>query len=268
MKTILVCNLLFLSLSLIDLPLAQEREPLIVSPLIGEQLDRVERDYFKLFPQFNGFQEAVYYLNADSSVSVNVIYEDAGVIKDTLMERSKNIKTLSDYIDNVILDKIRNDKITIVNLIFSDGSEAEERLFYVNNQYIYTLNHTRNGSKYLHQDSNGLNYNYIPITNIYRVKSVESVSTQNYMIYGCLIGAGLGLMTGLLYTDANPEDHKGSFGGVGQAGDVFISTAIGAAVGSLTGFIIALTTQKDDITIILNSPGGLAELRKYVLYQE
>ena len=42
-------------------------EPITVSPFIGEKLDRVERDYFKLFPQFDGFEEAVFYLNPDST---------------------------------------------------------------------------------------------------------------------------------------------------------------------------------------------------------
>ncbi len=60
--------------------------PIIVSPLIGEKLDRVERDYFGLFPHINGFEEAVFYLNPDSSLMVEIWYRSNSEVRDTIIQ--------------------------------------------------------------------------------------------------------------------------------------------------------------------------------------
>ena len=240
-------------------------KPVTINPLIGDKIDRVERDYFNLFPQFNGFQEAQYYLNTDSTVSVYIKYQDSGVRKDTLLKISNNLKTLVEKIDDLIRYKIKDGGLSEMNLMFYDGTEAQEHLFYVNDQYIFILNSTRNDYQNLHQDSNWLAYNYISINNIYRLGSIQSTPIEKYIGYGGLIGAVLGIVAGLIYTTSNREDYKGQFGGISQGTDVMYCMTIGIAVGTLTGLIIGLMSQEDIITIYPNSSGGLAELREYVL---
>ena len=89
----------FLIVSFNSLTLAQEdNKPFIVNSLIGDTLSLEERNYYKLFPQIEGFQLAVFHLNPDSSLNANVKYIKNGIIKDTLIENYKKLKTLNYHI--------------------------------------------------------------------------------------------------------------------------------------------------------------------------
>ena len=72
--------------------------PYVVNPLIGDTLTLEERDYYILFPQIEEFQFAVFYLNPDSSLNAVVKYYDDGILKDTLIENYKSIKSLNYHI--------------------------------------------------------------------------------------------------------------------------------------------------------------------------
>ena len=67
---------------------AQE-EPIEISPFIGKKLDNVERDYFYLLPKIEGFHEAIFYLNPDSSLKVNIQFKDEGILRDTVLNQYK-----------------------------------------------------------------------------------------------------------------------------------------------------------------------------------
>jgi hypothetical protein len=53
----------------------QHNNPFVTSPFIGEKLDRIEENYFHLFPTVTNFQEATFYLNPDSSLTFNLKYK-------------------------------------------------------------------------------------------------------------------------------------------------------------------------------------------------
>jgi hypothetical protein len=68
---------------------AQKLEkPIVVHSIIGEKIDRAEEEYFKLFPSIENFQEAEFYLNADSSLNAIVICDLNGELIDTAIENS------------------------------------------------------------------------------------------------------------------------------------------------------------------------------------
>ncbi len=74
--------------------------PIIVSPLIGEKLDRVENEYFyKLFPGFEGFEEAVFFMNPDSLLIAKVTYEKNNLLKDTTFNYYYDLNTVQKYLD-------------------------------------------------------------------------------------------------------------------------------------------------------------------------
>jgi hypothetical protein len=53
--------------------LAQETEKTIsLIPAIGDTLDKIERDYYKLFPNVIDFEFAVFYIAENKSVDANV----------------------------------------------------------------------------------------------------------------------------------------------------------------------------------------------------
>ena len=74
------------------------RTPTIVNPLIGDTLSLEERDYYILFPDFGGFQSAVFYLNPDSSLNAEIKYLIDGRQRDTLIENYKNLESLRYHI--------------------------------------------------------------------------------------------------------------------------------------------------------------------------
>ena len=90
--------------------LAQNNELVTVSPVIGDKLDRIEEEYFRLVPAFSNVQEAVFYLNPDSSLNVFVIYEFNGVKKDTLLLNYISLSRLRKFIDYQLTQKIKLDQ--------------------------------------------------------------------------------------------------------------------------------------------------------------
>jgi len=78
---------------------AQEREnPFVVNPLIGDTLSLAERNFYQLFPQIEGFQWAVFYLNPDSSLNADVKYLIDGLARDTSIQNYRSLKTLDYHI--------------------------------------------------------------------------------------------------------------------------------------------------------------------------
>ena len=113
MKTTFYFLLGFIILSLFTSSLAQENEkPFIVSPLIGDTLSLEERDYYNLLPTFNGFQFAIFYLNADSLIDVRVLYKTRNEIRDTLINNYKSLTNMRIYLFKVDIEMARKVAVT------------------------------------------------------------------------------------------------------------------------------------------------------------
>ena len=79
--------------------LGQEQvKPIVVSPLIGDTLDVNERDNYRLFPDLDGFEWAVFYLNPDSSLRVKVSLLEKGVRRDTTIARYRTLRAVRNQI--------------------------------------------------------------------------------------------------------------------------------------------------------------------------
>ncbi|MDH3268590.1 MAG: hypothetical protein OEM46_07015 [Ignavibacteria bacterium] len=72
--------------------------PYVVNPLIGDTLTLEERDYYMLFPQIEGFQFAVFYLNPDSTLNADVKYLVESRSRDTLIQSYRSLKSLNYHI--------------------------------------------------------------------------------------------------------------------------------------------------------------------------
>ena len=84
----------------------QERnEPFVVNPLIGDTLDATERDHFGLLQHLAGFQHAVFYLNADSSLRVRASMLHEGQLKDTVIQRYRTLASMEQHIEQVAKEK-------------------------------------------------------------------------------------------------------------------------------------------------------------------
>jgi len=80
---------------------AQENEqPHILSPRVGHEIDRSEREYFWLFPKISGFHSAQAFLRADSSIALRVSRQWPSVARDTTLilspQRAEELKNFFD----------------------------------------------------------------------------------------------------------------------------------------------------------------------------
>ena len=84
MKKLILILLSIVILSIKSILFAQGlTEPFIVSPFIGEKLDRIEENYFNLCPEIKNFQEATFYLNPNSSLILLTKFKQNNQLIDT-----------------------------------------------------------------------------------------------------------------------------------------------------------------------------------------
>ena len=132
--------------------LPQESEnPFVVSPLIGDTLSLAERNFYQLFPQIEGFQWAVFYLNPDSSLNTDVKYLIDELARDTLIQNYKSLKTLNYHIyarnalENETPVRAFNYKTAgysegaDVNVYMTNGLEASGELLFVRENSLLIL---------------------------------------------------------------------------------------------------------------------------------
>jgi hypothetical protein len=62
---------------------AQQEQPFVVSPLVGDTVDRAEREGYALFPEVEDFQWAVFHINPDSTLRATLRIAREGVGRDT-----------------------------------------------------------------------------------------------------------------------------------------------------------------------------------------
>jgi len=126
MKILLTIIVVYFSLCKISLTSAQQDPPIEISPFIGTKLDRVERDYFKVLPAIEGFEEAQFYLNPDGSLKAIIKLNKNGVESDTTLERYSSPHQLELLIVSNILKNITNDKNEAVSIKLT-GTKGEIR---------------------------------------------------------------------------------------------------------------------------------------------
>jgi hypothetical protein len=87
-------KILFMVLAFITLffsRILSQEKPIIVSPLIGDVLDKTERERRKLFPDIKGFEQAEFFLNPDSTLKVKIFTRINGIWKDSIIEKYKKL---------------------------------------------------------------------------------------------------------------------------------------------------------------------------------
>ena len=79
---------------------AQETaKPIVVHETIGDTLDVDERAAYDLFPQMEGFQHAVFYLNDDSTLRVTVRLMRDGAPRDVEIVQYRTLASLREHIE-------------------------------------------------------------------------------------------------------------------------------------------------------------------------
>jgi hypothetical protein len=175
---------------------AQQEESIEISSFIGEKLDRVERDYFKLFTKIEGFQEAVFYLNPDSTLKVQIVYEKDGYFRDTVLNNYWSPRMIHSHIDQFLISTVKNinndfkGKVTDVLLI--DSTQISGELLSVRQNSVLILGLSK--KSYDDKDRVSFNVDNIhesDINNIY-FKEKSKTLTIIYPIIGGIAGLIIG----------------------------------------------------------------------------
>jgi len=256
---------------LIDFSFAQKQEPVIVSPIIGEKLDRVEEDYFRLIPAITNVQEAVFYLNPDSTLNVLVTYEDNGAIIDTLIFKYISLLRLREYI-NYILTQESNDAQNIKRGIYAIVSTKNDsivtgELLSVNSTSVTLLN--LDSLEYKQLNIPPFKVSEFQDTEINKLNTIRETNNAKF-IYPFVLSIGLGLTAGLI-TKNNTEDEMTDLSeGINLNLTPILYAMLGGLVGGLIGYglsyifpIISISETEFDIPFNEDDIIGLRNLSRY-----
>lgn len=122
------------------------QQPFVVSPFIGNKLDRVEENYFNLFPAFTDFREAVFYLNPDSTLNVKIKAVFNNVPVDTTIRYDRSLSYLRYKINQRVLADIRQGKVQELKLSTSEDTVYDGTVYSYDNRQIKFIEKGFNGS--------------------------------------------------------------------------------------------------------------------------
>lgn len=178
MKTLLVTFLIILFASENILFSQEQLKPFVLSPFIGEKVDRVEESYFNLFPGVTSFNEATFYLDADSSLFINVQFYENNILKDSLIGSTRSAQFLKDKINEVILKDIKEGRVKELEFITKNKEKYEGTVYSFNDEQIKLIDDgfaKVNDNKRQDDYISLLNYSKIEKMKIYRSSTTFSL---------------------------------------------------------------------------------------------
>ena len=108
--------------------------PITISPFIGDTLDRVEREYFGLYPDIQNFQEAFWYFNYDSTFMTNVTVKHKEELIDTTFPSIYSLSYLRNRINGVLYKSIKDEKVKKQEITIGDSVYKGTIYAYRNNK--------------------------------------------------------------------------------------------------------------------------------------
>jgi hypothetical protein len=240
----------------------QQEKPIIVSPLIGKDLDRIERDYFHLFPRIEGFHKAKFYLNNDTSLKVKITTVNNDLYEDTIIQKYTSLTELQTHIKNALLADLRDNPGPDFSVLIKSVRLNFQKMITVNEQSLFTISKSKLGNTFegpFISEMWGTNLN--DISNVRREGKSFDVE---YIKMGVAVGGLTGLLIGLLAYSG--QEKKEGFESIGAAGGVIVLTLAGAALGLVVGTILGISNVEEEIIINPNTPSGLSSLQSYSIY--
>jgi len=246
--------------------LAQQEKPIIIHPIIGEKLDKVENDYFKLFPAFDGFREAEFYLNPDSTLKAFVVYKSNGVIKDTLLQKYPTLDRLRNYIDQKLITEINNtqniNRGKYVNTLSSNDVVTTGELLSIRESSFLLLN--MGEETYYDKNNSSFDITHIQLADVNKVTAIEKTNIARY-VYPLVTG----LTAVLIYNSVSKSTS--TFETLGS--DLLknaLSGVLAVGLGCLVGYVLSIalpiwSVSETEYTAIFNEDDikGLRYLARY-----
>jgi hypothetical protein len=224
----------------------------------------VDRTYFGLYNQVEGFEYATVAISDNDQLISRVTFSENGFLKDTLITNDFSIlENTRSKIDQIIkenqekIETIRQVKITANN---GNTYQGDLEGFSKNHLYLFSEKNFL-----LNQDTE---FKFKIRSS--RIDEVLIIGRSNYLT-PVLWGAGIGFATGVLAPiglsamvqetldpDSEPE--------VEFASELLVSGFVCAIIGAGIGYVIGLLTAEDDVPIKFNSDRSVLRLSDYAIY--
>ena len=252
---------------------SQQGEPIIISPLIGNKLDRIEEEYFRLLPALDNVQEAIFYLNPDSTLDVRVSYESDNLIVDSLIENYLPYKQLQDFIEYQIEDetnKARNiERGKYANIFAESDSIIAGELLSLNKSSTILLNLDKEA--YYQKNIPPFDVRYINNTKVSKVIVFEETNIAPYIypVLGAIIG---GIIGAAVEKDEPPRPAypTGKFLSfnfdIDLHGEIILGALLGALVGTVLSFALPIEIGSETVYLAPfdeNDIEGLSSISRY-----
>jgi hypothetical protein len=224
-------------------------------------LDRVERDYFHMFPRIDGFEKAVFYLNDDNSLKVEMKINSKGVIKDTVIPKYSSLEEIEKHIINSVFIDLRDNSGPNFTVRTGFSRLTAQKMVTLNEQKLFTTDELTVVRNFREPSLSSIWET--DLNDIYSVILEGESNIWSYSQTGLAIGGGAGLLIGFIVKTG--KDNKDEFIS-SRAVAVLGGVLIGAAVGLVVGTIVGITTSYNEIIIYPHTPEGLSTLKAYNLY--
>jgi len=237
----------------------QEKDSLIqLYPGLGDTLELLDREFFNLYSNIEGFQEASLYIRDNNKLISRLKLKISNEIIDTTF-----IQPLA------ILEKVRLDIAKLENenskklgikadaiVGLKDEKLIKGRLIMFSKSNLYLISENEDENKILQSDALK-----IQLSNVNQINVLGQNNTWSYAGWGVLIGFAVG---GIAYLSSK-EDNSTSpgIGGFGLRGLELISTPI---LGGLVGLLIGSGSSSDDEIIQIESQSDVMKLKDYAKY--
>jgi len=243
MKILLISISLVVLLSLDSVP--RDMDPVIVSPIIGEKLDRVERNYFGLFKQIDGFEEAVFYLNPDSSLMVEIRFQSNSEIRDTIIARYASLKSLQEHINQTILIVMKSGedsgKGSFASIVTSDSNKISGELIEVSAKSLTIFEYYFKSKEKSQVDSFGFyNADYSDILEV-KLIHTTNIAPFIYPIIGAILGV---VIAGAIYepsvNSSTGDIIKDLSNGISEnQNEAMVISFTGGLIGGVLGLLLS-----------------------------
>jgi hypothetical protein len=240
MKKQLILLFIFLLSISPDYIWGQEKlQQIIVNPFFGDKLDRVEENYFNLFPDFTDFWEAVFYPNTDSSLYAKVEFWRNNTLIDTVFLYNNSPAGLRNIINQKVYADIKQDKVKELKFTAVTDSIFEGTVYSYGKRQISFI---KKGFGVSNEENNDENYlqkfNYFHLNTI----TVDQTGSRISSIIGTIGFIAAGTIAVLITPKDNNSSPGFDWSAIEFIGDVLTFLKWGA-IGGVAGYLIGIPIE-------------------------
>lgn len=229
---------------------AQTRDSLIqLYPGIGDTIYLIDREYFELFQNVDGFEYAVFYIRDNKELISKVTSKLERVNKDTLFIQNisvlENVRLKIKKIDGENNKKLESPREVIV--FAKDENQYKGLLEMFSKENLYLISAEQSDYRYK-----------IPISNVERIVLPGESNVLSTLGIGALIGAGVGALIGLAASD------DGGF--ITKEGQVAAGGIFFGLIGAIIGLVSGLVSSESDLEIHIKKDSDILMLKNIAYY--